>query len=780
MPRDLKVIRSGDLGIGRSKPAGASGGGYGHGKKRYETIFQKTTPAVEGDFAPFPASVSREVNNLLMLGGKRTPYSHQALAAFHFLDEGRNVVLVTPTASGKTVSFLAPVLTLLQRDVKANAVMLYPMNALAVDQLKNLIDLGFVADTENKGLYRITLGGREIVAGVLNGDTTEATRRDIRQSASLLITNHVALHASVLAQSTREYSDGSSWGRFLSGVQVVVLDEVHSYNGVEGTHAALAFRRLFLLVECHSRKTPRVILATATIGNPEEHAKGVTGMSNWALVNKSGARSFVRDFEVVLPNEHPGGDGRWAASTVVLDLVKDEAAQGRRVLIFCQSRNGTERMADRLNDGKAKHAIPFHAGIPAAQKTEFIQRILRGEAREVCTTSALELGVDIGGMDTVVMLGHPGDNAAFNQRSGRVGRTGNGRVILVLDETQNSLNTYLQLVPEAIFWDPENRTVFPGNLIIATRHAACAYIECNRDEAMVRRWFPKVNMEEVKAAADDEPHAKIAMIGLGNFGKFKAESPSGQTIQVLGGQDALTNWHKGAIIRSPMGEFFRVVKLDLNAMIAVTEDAELRKGQRLYTSPTVTTYKDMLTPDAFPPVVALRNVVNCRSGIFDVKRQTVSFKIFSDSGREVSDDFVNALEGEDRNPAIGILTRGLEFSLSSDHPLHGCVFQVMGASSVMREALALVLPLLIQARGSDVPIEITSTPEHLNVFIYDLAEGGMGWADALAGKMAKWLNLAGNALLKCRCRMAGCPRCSMSSLVGAERRALAMAMAKAL
>jgi DEAD/DEAH box helicase domain-containing protein len=772
----MTTIRSGDL--------GHRSGGFGQDRDqakrqpdRYKVIYERTVPSKEGQYAAFPDSVTREVSDLLMAGDTHRPYTHQALAASYALDQKKNVGLVTHTASGKTVAFLAPTLTVLQTDASATALMVYPMNALAVDQLKNLQDLGFQADEQRNGLFRLSIGGREIIAGVLNGETPEGTRRVIRESANLVLTNHVALHAILLAQAVHEYADGSSWRRFLMGLRIVTLDEGHSYNGVEGTNAALAFRRLFLCTEHLSGRPPQVIMATATIGNADEHARNLTGLDNWAMVDKSGAKVHARLFQVVLPQEHPSGEDRWAASSIALDLAKAEIQQGRRELIFCSSRPGTEKMADRLNAHlPAPVALPFHAGIPPEKKTEFINRILSGKAQAVCTTSALELGVDIGGMDTSILLGHPGDNASFGQRAGRVGRTGDGKVILVLDENQHPINTYLQGSPEAIFAEPESRTLFPRNRIIATRHAACALIETNGNADLVRKWFPTVPHDAALEETAKRPHASIAMIGLGNFAQFSAKDPSGGTLQVLGGQDALTNWHKGAAIRSPIGEFFRVVELDLKGLRAITEPAGLAKGTRVYTTPRIETYKNLIEAEEVPPQIPLAQVSGVVAGIYDVRRQAVAFKEFTYTGRSGAQEVAIELPPEMRNPAIGFMTYGIEMTLQGGHPLHRAVFGVQGAGAAMKDALGMVIPLLVQARPNDVPIEITSDPASLTLFIYDLAEGGMGWSVALARRIDRWMALAGSALLKCPCALSGCPRCSLSSITGLQRRSLALTM----
>jgi ATP-dependent helicase YprA (DUF1998 family) len=221
------------------------------------------------------------VRDLLTKNGALVPYSHQAEVPV-LIDEGKNVSLRTPTASGKTVSFLAPTLTILLKDPGAVALMLYPVNALAADQLKNLIGLGFKPDPKHEGIVSITLGGQEITAGVLNGDTPDTSRKIIRSEARLILTNPVALHASVLSQANHRYSDGTSWNRVLRNTHMVVLDEAHLQNGIQGTQSALAFRRFMALAEAKGAKAkPQIILSTATIGNPHAGISMIGGIGDF-------------------------------------------------------------------------------------------------------------------------------------------------------------------------------------------------------------------------------------------------------------------------------------------------------------------------------------------------------------------------------------------------------------------------------------------------------------------------------------------------------------------
>ena len=739
-------------------------------ESKFFVNYETTLPAAPAVFDAFPSNVPVGVANFLMPNGRR-PYSHQALAADLFLRQGKNVALVTPPASGKTVSFLASVLSTLDTTPGSTALMIYPMNALATDQMKVLKTLGF--QEEKSGLYEITLGNTVVRAGVLNGESGAKLKKAIRTSANLVITNHVSLHHGILEQCNRAYKDASGWGPFLSGLAAVVIDEGHSYNGVPGTNAALAFRRLFMVNFKRSGAYPRVLVASATIGNPLEHAKNLTGLDDWALVDVSGAATYDRHIKVCVPSLHPSMESLWHASMVVADIAQEEVTRGHRVLIFCPSRSGTEKMADRLNTTIGPGtALPFHAGLAVEAKREFLQQILNGHAQVVCATSALELGVDIGGMDTVILHGHPGDQASFSQRAGRVGRTSTGWVYLVLDENQNSINTFLMGNPEAIHWPPESRTVYPANPNVATKHAACAYLE-TKDEDMVHQFFPSVKDEEVQAAMSNLPYQKIAMVGKGNYGQFRVLTPDQKVIQELGGETALLHWFRGASVRSPWGAFFTVIKVDTAKQSIYTIPASPGR----YTTPVISTTHTLIEGTLMPLTSSpIPGVTNAFTGGFRVSRYTLGYtaSALDPSGPDTSQSFM--LAPEDLNPAITISTRGAMVTLDLKDTLAEAIFSSLGGAQMVADAMAQTVGLLVQARGADVPVIFDFDEESMSIFIFDMADGGMGWAEQLVHRLGEWLRLAGTLIMDCSCHLRGCPRCSFAPSVGAERKALAEAL----
>ena len=746
----------------------------------YEELYRYVATPVEGSFAPFPPSVPKLVADILTRNGERTPWVHQAEVARLSLDEGKNVSLTTPTASGKTVSFLAPTLSILARDFNATAMFLYPMNALTHDQAKGLGELGFMEDADNGCIHRLQLGEREVVTAVMNGDTPQSARPQIRREVDLMLTNPVALHTSILQKGGSMYKDQSSWARFLKNLKLIVVDEAHTQHGVGGSNTALALRRLMAQIEYLGGKPPRIILSTATIANAKDHAEALTGQGNWAFVNRSGAKTQERTYIVCRPADHPKGDGRWSPTVVAENLAVMSLLENRRVLVFCNTRSKTETMATRINDSFGQSVVlPFHAAIPSERKTEFTDRILNGRVRGVACTSVLQMGVDIGGMDDCIIMGFPGDDfSALAQMAGRVGRTSPGRVFLVLDDNQGAMNTYLESYPKAIHGEPQSRTLYPENENLALTHAACALLETRSNLSLVKKWFPGVDIKDALRRTTANPHASVDMLGsMGEMGQFQGIAPDQkEVLQELGGRDALLNWHIGASIRSAMGETYMVSQVDLAARRVLTEPL-MENVYRYTTTPIRNRLVTALDTAPAPEVKdQLRGMSSAVVGSFNVSQQTREFRAqvwYRGDDGPVRPERVPVLPDQ-LNPPVEFKTRGLELILDASNPLAQAFNGALsGDSSDMCAALADVMsktvPSVVQARPQDVDIEIESLGTTARVMFFDMAVGGMGWSESLGGRLRDWFTSAFHLLKNCNCSGQGCPRCTLSPMKADER-----------
>ncbi len=426
----------------------------------------ETQPSSSGLYADIPPSLPPGIARALRARGVERLYDHQA-RALSFVTAGKHVVIATPTASGKSLCFHLPVLQAYASDRGARAIYLYPTKALARDQEANLRELMEAAD----------LG---TAAVVYDGDTPGDARRAARERAGIVLTNPDMLHAGILPHH-------ASWARYLQNLRYIVVDELHTYRGVFGSHVANVLRRLLRVARFHGSR-PQIIGATATIGNPREHAARMFGVApdDVALVAESGAPRGERRFFLYNPpvvNSELGIRASYVKQAVRLaaDLVRAEVP----TIVFGHSRNSVEVMLRYLRDAVATEGssidptriMAYRGGYLPEQRRDIERRLRAGEILCVVATNALELGIDIGELDAVVCAGYPGSVAATWQRIGRAGRRG-AASIGVLVTSSAPLDQYLAREPDFLLGAPvEEAKIDPDNVEILVQHLKCAAFE---------------------------------------------------------------------------------------------------------------------------------------------------------------------------------------------------------------------------------------------------------------------------------------------------------------
>jgi DEAD/DEAH box helicase domain-containing protein len=417
-----------------------------------------------GTWCELPADLDPALRGALAARGIRRLYTHQQLA-IEAARAGRHVVLATPTASGKSLCFHLPVLDAIARDPEAKALYLYPTKALSRDQEAGLRTL-------------ISDAGLGIGATVFDGDTPPDARRAARQSASIVMTNPDMLHAGILPQH-------ASWARTLARLRYVVLDELHTYRGVFGSHVAHVLERLRRIARFHGAN-PTFICATATIGNPVEHAARLCGLepSQIELVARSAAPRGMRQLFVYNPPVVQAELGiRQSYSKSAVRLTADLLRARVRTIVFGASRNTVETMLKYLRDEfedapSIRDGIVAYRGGYLPDTRRRVERGLRdGEVLGVVATNALELGLDIGDLDAVVCAGYPGTLAEMWQRFGRAGRRGEAS-IAVLVTSSAPIDQYLAQHPGYLLDGAvEHARIDPGNTEILIQHLKCAAFE---------------------------------------------------------------------------------------------------------------------------------------------------------------------------------------------------------------------------------------------------------------------------------------------------------------
>jgi DEAD/DEAH box helicase domain-containing protein len=422
-------------------------------------------PAVAASFAPYPDGTDERLRAALAARGIDQLYTHQAEAFAHIL-AGRNVVSVTPTASGKTLCYNAPVLNAILQDPSTRALYLFPTKALAQDQLAELHTLAQLVERGTD---------REIGVFTYDGDTPSDARRAIRGKAHVVLSNPDMVHAGILPHHPR-------WAKLFENLKFVVIDELHAYRGVFGSHLANIMRRLTRICR-HYGSDPVFVCSSATIANPRELAEGLTERP-FELVEKSGAPRGEKFFLFVNPpvvNAELGIRRSYLAEArrVAIEFLKHNL----QVIVFAQSRLAVEILTTYLKDAfhgppGAADVIRGYRGGYLPQRRREIERGLReGHVRAVVSTNALELGIDIGALDVAVLAGYPGTIAATWQRAGRAGRR-TTRSAAVLVASSAPIDQFVIRHPSYFFdASPEHALINPDNLHILLDHVKCAAFE---------------------------------------------------------------------------------------------------------------------------------------------------------------------------------------------------------------------------------------------------------------------------------------------------------------
>ena len=525
-----------------------------------QVVGRHVIPPSGGAFHPLPNDLPAPLAAALRSNGIEQLYSHQH-AAISAIRNGEHVLLTTGTASGKSLAYQLPALARQLKDPSATALALYPTKALAHDQAQSLAGLAAKA-----GLPGATVASYD-------GDTPTSQRPQIRAEVRTLITNPDMLHAGILPHHTL-------WRRFLEGLSLIVVDEIHTYRGVFGSHIAGVLRRL-LRIANHYGAQPTFVLTSATLGNPTEHARNLTGQKVHH-VDLDAAPHAERELLVVQPplvNRELGirRPPLQQAVTIAQKLVQD----GKQVLVFAGSRQGAEEAVLSL-----RHHLPgvrsYRSGLLPAERRTIERELRSGEARVVVSTNALELGVDIGSVDAVVVAGYPGSAAAFRQQVGRAGRRGRpGLGVLVLGS--GALDQYLAKHPEHLFGAASERAlVDPDHLLIALDHLRCAAFELPVEP---HESFGAYGPDEIALLLSQLSEEGELHVGAGKGYWVGQEYPAqrvslrsagndevtlvleGRTVGVLDAPSARWMAHEGAVYLHD-GAPYLVEKLDLEGRLA--------------------------------------------------------------------------------------------------------------------------------------------------------------------------------------------------------------------
>ena len=535
-------------------------------------------PAQAARYAPWPADVDPRLIEALAARGIEQPYTHQAEAIAH-ARAGRHVVVVTPTASGKTLCYNGAVLDTVLREPGARALYLFPTKALAQDQLAELQGLAQVVGAAAQ---------RDIGVFTYDGDTPSDARRAIRARANVVLSNPDMLHAGVLPHHPR-------WARLFENLRYIVIDELHAYRGVFGSHLANVLRRLQRICR-HYGSNPTFICTSATIANPKALAEQLTELP-FEYIGESGAPRGEKFFVLLNPpvvNQALGIRRSYLAEArrVALEFLR----RNLQLIVFAQSRLATEILTTYLKDafqgppGATEAVRGYRGGYLPLRRREIERGLREGDVRAVVSTNALELGIDIGALDVCVMAGYPGTIASTWQRAGRAGRR-SGRSAAVLVASSAPLDQFIVRHPTYFFdASPEHALINPENLHVLLNHVKCAAFELPFQEGE-RFGRTPVSTDEVLQVLSEEGFVHAAD-GQWNWTheSYPADAVSLRAItsdnyvivdvtegsRVIGETDytsALSTLHEKAIYILE-GSLFQVERLDIEGRKAYVRSVE--------------------------------------------------------------------------------------------------------------------------------------------------------------------------------------------------------------
>lgn len=718
-------------------------------------------PARRGRPQTWPPWADPDVVRAFLDRGIEAPWSHQRMAA-DLAHDGRHVVLSTGTASGKSLAYQLPILTALRADSRARVLYLSPTKALGHDQLRAAVAL-----TE-------AVPVRDVAPSSYDGDSPADVRRFARERSRWIFSNPDMIHLSLLRNHAR-------WAVFLRNLRYLVVDECHYYRGIFGSNVAMVLRRLLRLCARYSatNSMPTVIFASATTSEPAATASELIGQTVAEVVDDGspqGART-VALWEPPLLSDLVGENGapvRRSAGAEAAQVMAHLVAEGARMLTFVRSRRGAELTAlgararlEELAPELAGRVASYRAGYLAEDRRALERALADGELRGLATTNALELGVDIAGLDAVVLAGFPGTVTSFWQQAGRSGRRGQGALI-VLIARDDPLDTYLVHHPAALLDKPIERVVIdPTNPYVLGPQLLCAATELPLTDAEVRMW----NAEAVaESLVDDgllrrrangyfpspgvDPHPAVDIRGSSGGQIAILEAGTGRMLGSAGVGQAYASVHPGAVYLH-QGESYVVDTLDLEDGVAFVHAED----------PGYTTFARELTDIVVTGDGERKTYGEVTVGLVPV---AVTNTVIGYLRRRLTGEVIDFVELD--MPTRTLDTTAVMCTITPEALEHNGLdlLRVPGALHAAEHAAIGLLPLIASCDRGDIGGVSTAVgPVHglPTIFVYDGYPGGAGFADRGFRHIDTWWAATAAAIEACECP-SGCPSCVQSPKCG--------------
>lgn len=698
----------------------------------------------EAKTMPFPNDLDPAIQDALRSRGIDKLYTHQA-TSYKEARSGNSITTITPTASGKSLCYHLPVLQSIIEDSKSRAIYLFPTKALAQDQKSDLNDL-------------IEATGKQINSFTYDGDTEPGVRKKVRTNGNIILTNPDMLHSGILPHHTK-------WVAMFENLKYIIVDEMHTYKGVFGTHVAHVLRRLMRICAFYG-SYPVFICTSATIRNPKELAERLTNTSH-TLIENNGAPSGTKYFMFYNPPiVHPTYNIRRSAILEVRDLAQELYRRRLQTIIFAKSRVRVEMLvtylkslvSKRINDTSIRG---YRGGYLPSERREIEKGLRNGDIRTVISTNALELGVDIGQLQVCIMTGYPGNVASAWQQAGRAGRRqGESLVIYVAQST--ALDQYVVDNPEYLLGQsPEEVRIFPENMLILMDHIKCAAFELpfSKEEsygefqAEPLLSFLKDEQVVLETAtkwhwmADSFPASNISLRSASQDNVIIIDQTTPTETRVIGEMDlfsAMTLLHEEAIYLH-QGTQFQVELLDWDEKKAFVTEVDVD----YFTDANISVEMKVISTDRLKK---LANVELQFGDIIVLAHPTLFKKIKFDTHDNIG-------SGPIHLPPLELHTSAVwaTFDKPAEANTHLFADAMVGASY----ALHSFIPLFLDCDRKDVHVvpQIKSIlDEKPTFFIYDSYPGGIGLAERMMDRFEELVEESIHQVSSCPC-IDGCPAC---------------------
>lgn len=736
-------------------------------------------PARESRTAPFPERLAPELAELLRSSGRSELYLHQAQAVELAL-AGHDVLIATPTASGKTIAYTLPVLQrVLETKGRSRSIWLFPTKALSQDQstgLNGLLDSLAKSVPELNGLHSFTY----------DGDTPPSVRRTLRERGDIVLTNPWMLHSGILPNHAK-------WAELFRDLEFIVIDEVHTLSGVFGSSVANVLRRLVRIARFYGA-APKFLLSSATVRDPAGHGQALIGREV-RVVTEDGSPAGERTFGVYEPPLlNPVAGLRANALEEARKLADVAVGPGHQTIFFCNRKTSVEVLTRYLKEGAKRLGLEpdevrgYRGGYLPLLRREIEDGLRTGAVKVVVTTNALELGIDIGKLDVAVLVGYPGSQASFWQRAGRVGRRGGGSLVVMIAKS-DPVDRFLASHPEFLFEAPrEELGLDPDNLVILSEQLKCAAFELPFQEQLGGDGEPEISdfgdsehlVDVLDYLADEAgllharpdperggnkswywmadayPAQAVSLAGGEPDNVLVLDTESGKALGEVDREGAIVTVHEGAIYQVE-GETWKIERFDYT-------------NRRAYARAVKSDYFTDAQTDTDVRVLRLEERIGRgRSGELDVEDvscwrgevhvttlATLYKKIRFYTRENVGAEEID-LPAEELDTEAFMLT--ISEQTASDLQLHagnrGAAWSAVGM------LIRRVAPLFLRCQPQDLGISTQVKSPHFNrpaLFLYDRVQGGVGLSGKFFGVAGEVLGAALAAVEGCACA-AGCPAC---------------------